>query len=98
MSTDTALMDMTLSHDAHGHGEPHESPMVMLVPLMILALLSLVGGFVGWGNHFENFLAPVFGTAEVCGAKPQASGTELLLMGVSVLAGFAGMVVGLLLY
>src|SRR5271166_4737436 len=31
-------------HDEHGHGEPHESPMVMLAPLMILALLSLVGG------------------------------------------------------
>jgi len=27
-------------HDDHGHGEPHESPMVMLVPLMILALLQ----------------------------------------------------------
>ena len=32
--------------DAQGHGEPHESPMVMLVPLMILAVLSLVGGLV----------------------------------------------------
>jgi NADH-quinone oxidoreductase subunit L len=31
----------------HGHGEPHESPMVMLVPLMILAFLSVVGGLVG---------------------------------------------------
>src|SRR5205807_3528279 len=49
---------------ADGHGEPHESPMVMLVPLMILAVLSLIGGLVGWGNHFEHFLAPVFGTGE----------------------------------
>src|SRR5271167_789174 len=40
-------------HDDHGHGEPHESPMVMLVPLMILALLSVVGGLVGIGNGFE---------------------------------------------
>src|SRR5271154_7042586 len=39
----------SLGHDRHGHGEPHESPMVMLAPLMILALLSLVGGLVGWG-------------------------------------------------
>src|SRR4029077_3140670 len=51
-------------HDAHGHGAPHESPMAMLVPLMILAVLSLVGGLVGIGNRFENFLAPVFGSAE----------------------------------
>jgi NADH-quinone oxidoreductase subunit L len=38
----------------------------MLVPLIILAILSLVGGWVGipevlgGGNHFEKFLAPVF--------------------------------------
>jgi NADH-quinone oxidoreductase subunit L len=38
------------SHDAHGHGEPHESPMVMLVPLMILALLSLFGAGVWIGG------------------------------------------------
>ena len=41
-------------HDGHGHGEPHESPMVMLAPLMILAFLSVFGGFVGYHNHFEN--------------------------------------------
>ena len=58
----------SLSHNAHGHGEPHESPMIMLVPLMILAVLSLVGGLVGIGNRFENFLAPVFGSAEVARA------------------------------
>src|SRR5271166_5018257 len=69
-------------HSSHGHGEPHESPMVMLVPLMILAVLSLVGGFVGWGNHFEHFLAPVFGTGEV--AETASRSTELLLMAISV--------------
>ena len=26
--------------DDHGHGEPHESPMVMLAPLIVLAMLS----------------------------------------------------------
>src|ERR1022692_4289843 len=73
-------------HDDHGHGEPHESPMVMLVPLMILAVLSIVGGLVGIGNRFENFLAPVFGSGEVSEAAGEAAsrGTELLLMGISV--------------
>ena len=56
-------------HDAHGHdghGTPHESPFVMTVPLMILAVLCVVGGWVGipeamgGSNHFEHFLAPVF--------------------------------------
>ena len=50
----------------HGHGTPHESPWVMVVPLLILAVLSLVGGWVGvpkvlgGSDHFDHFLAPVF--------------------------------------
>src|SRR5271165_2568947 len=40
------------THDAHGHGEPHESPWVMLGPLFILALLSLIGGWIGIGGRF----------------------------------------------
>jgi NADH-quinone oxidoreductase subunit L len=84
-------------HDSHGHGEPHESPMVMLVPLMILALLSLVGGFVGWGNHFEHFLAPVFGAVETT-AETGGSGTEWLLMGVSVAVALMGWWLAYLLY
>ena len=34
-------------HGEAGHGLPHESPMVMVVPLVILAVLSFVGGWVG---------------------------------------------------
>lgn len=85
-----------LSHDEHGHGEPHESPMVMLVPLMILALLSLVGGFVGWGHHFEHFLAPVLG-GESAG-ETATSITEWLLMGISILAAASGWVLAHVLY
>ena len=85
------------AHGAHGHGEPHESPMVMLVPLMILAVLSLVGGFVGWGNHFEHFLAPVFGTTEAA-AETATRTTEWLLMGVSILAAASGWILAYLLY
>jgi NADH-quinone oxidoreductase subunit L len=50
---------------SHGHGAPHESPWVMVAPLMILALLSLVGGWIGvpqalgGRNEIEHFLAPV---------------------------------------
>jgi NADH-quinone oxidoreductase subunit L len=83
-------------HDADGHGGPHESPMVMLVPLMILALLSLVGGFVGWGHHFEHFLAPVLGSVEA--AEVASHGTELLLMGVSVALAFLGAWLAYVLY
>ena len=49
-----------------GHGGIHESPGVMLGPLVVLAVLSVVGGYVGvpgslgGGNHFDKFLGPVF--------------------------------------
>jgi len=59
------------AHGEEGHGPPHESPMVMVVPLVLLAILSFVGGWVGvpkamgGSNHFEHFLDPVFeSTAE----------------------------------
>jgi len=85
-------------HGDHGHGEPHESPMVMLVPLMILAFLSLVGGFVGIHHGFEHFLEPVFGS-ELTTAVTEGSGnTEWLLMGVSVLFAFAGLILAYMLY
>ncbi len=51
----------------HGHGgTPHESPWVMVVPLIILGTLSLIGGWIGiphslgGSDHFEHFLDPVF--------------------------------------
>ena len=86
--------------DAHGHGEPHESPMVMLVPLMILAVLSLVGGLVGIGNRFEHFLAPVFGSVDVTHATGEAAShlTEYLLMGVSVAVAALGFILAYALY
>jgi NADH-quinone oxidoreductase subunit L len=49
-------------HEAHGHGEPHESPWVMLAPLVVLAVLSVIGGWVGIGNRFDHFLAPTMQT------------------------------------
>jgi len=56
--------------DSH-HVHPHESPRTMTVPLMVLAFLAAVGGFLGipyalgfWigpePNWIENFLHPVF--------------------------------------
>jgi NADH-quinone oxidoreductase subunit L len=50
----------------HGHGGIHESPAIMLVPLVILAVLSVVGGWIGvpgslgGNNRFDQFLGPVF--------------------------------------
>ncbi len=54
-------------HDVHGHAGPHESPLSMTGVLMILAALSIVGGFIGLpaalgGAHptwFQKWLEPV---------------------------------------
>jgi NADH-quinone oxidoreductase subunit L len=54
------------AHGGHGHGGIHESPWVMVVPLVILAILSVIGGYVGvpgslgGSNQFDKFLGPVF--------------------------------------
>jgi len=56
-------------HDKH----PHESPKVMSIPLVILGILSTIGGFIGipalfageGGNQFENWLKPVFAPAQL---------------------------------
>src|ERR1700674_4381522 len=87
----------------HGHGEPHESPWVMLGPLVVLAVLSVFGGWVaGYDNHFEHFLAPVFqGASDVAQeASPEAgkSTLEYLLMVVSVGVAGLGWFLAYLLY
>jgi NADH-quinone oxidoreductase subunit L len=78
--------------DNHAHGV-HESPAIMTVPLAILALLSIIGGWVGiptamWGhNEIEHFLEPVFSTGAIAEAATATTsrGMELGLAGVSVL-------------
>ncbi len=87
-------------HDSHGHGEPHESPMVMLVPLMILAVLSLFGGFLGYHNHFEHFLEPVFGSGAAAETAGEAANgyTEYLLMGISIAVALLGAALAYVLY
>ena len=64
------------TEQAH-HGHIHESPKVMLIPMVILAILAVIGGYVGvpealgGHNHFDHFLAPVFQAAS--GALPSGA-------------------------
>jgi NADH-quinone oxidoreductase subunit L len=86
--------------DEHGHGEPHESPMVMLVPLMILALLSVVGGLVGIRKGFEHFLDPVFSSGAAAEGAGEAASQlkEYVLMGISVGVALLGLILAYVLY
>jgi len=77
--------------DHHTEEHVHESPMVMLAPLMVLAFLSGVGGLAlgfppdqGW---LHGFLAPVVGAA----AEHEAGGgMTILLMGVAIAIALMG--------
>ena len=86
-------------HGHGGHGDPHESPMIMLVPLMILAVLSVIGGWVGIGGRFEHFLSPVFGEGVTAVATEALSrSTEITLMVISVAAAVLGFYLAYVLY
>ena len=77
-------------HDHH----PHESSYTMTIPLMILAVLSVIGGYIGIpelfsgenGNKFENFLRPVYENAErkISSSVNHTHFEEILLMVLSV--------------
>jgi NADH-quinone oxidoreductase subunit L len=78
----------------------HESPASMTLPLIVLAVLSIVGGWVGLpavfgenANIFARFLSPVF--PRIAGLEPAREGlphsTEWLLMGLSVALAASGL-------
>jgi NADH-quinone oxidoreductase subunit L len=70
----------------------HESPKSMTIPLMVLAVLSVIGGYVGiprslgGSNRFEGFLSSVFehGHSEVHEVAHQIPPAEYYLMIISV--------------
>jgi NADH-quinone oxidoreductase subunit L len=71
--------------DGHGHGGIHESPPVMWVPLAILAVMSLGGGYI----NIPHFLEPLYG--------PEHD-APVWLMYVSVVAGLLGIGIAYLFY
>jgi NADH-quinone oxidoreductase subunit L len=93
-----ARADSTLVMEAdpdHGHGHAHgvhESPWIMLGPLVILGILSVIGGWIGvpaamhGHNEIANFLAPIFGGEGAEGSNQLA----LTLAAVSTLTALAG--------
>src|SRR3989475_4019722 len=66
--------------DHHTEEHVHESPMVMVGPLMALGVLSILGGFLGFPPEhgwIHQFLAPVAGTG---GEHDVSTGLVLMLM------------------
>jgi NADH-quinone oxidoreductase subunit L len=89
----------------------HESPRVMTLPLLLLAVLAVMGGAVGVpffekGSPLQTYLGPVFEQSlrylnpvhvEGTGAA-EHGGLELALMGVSTTAGLLGILLAALMY
>ena len=94
-----AFMGKPRSDEAH----LHESPWSMRGPLLILALLSIGGGWLGieraggWLNmeRFAGFLAPVVGAR---GAESGSAQLELALSAVAVGTALAGWLLAYLFY
>ena len=87
-------------HTPHAHSV-HESPAIMTIPLVILAILSVIGGWVGipiafgGSDEAEHFLQPVF--AEGIANAP-SHWLELTLAAVSIFTAGLGLFVAYVFY
>ncbi|MFQ3581846.1 MAG: NADH-quinone oxidoreductase subunit L [Chloracidobacterium sp.] len=99
----TRLMVLTFHgepREAVIHGQPHESPPVMTIPLIILAVLSVFGGLLGlpeaFGLHpwMRDFLSPLVLIPAESSPKAAAHSLELILMGVSAATALGGIAAG----
>ncbi|MBS1932867.1 MAG: NADH-quinone oxidoreductase subunit L [Bacteroidetes bacterium] len=88
------------THDQEHH--LHESPSAITIPLIVLAILSVIGGFVGIPEVFaknahalEHFLSPIFAQSkEIQEQHATGSSPELTLMVISVIVALAGAIYG----
>ena len=100
--------DRAAEHGAHGDMRPHESPWIMLTPLVVLAVLSVVMGLIqlpdvtwvpdSFSHHLEDWLEPVveFGEANIVGTW--AFDNKTILMLIATAAAVAGIVLAWLVY
>ena len=95
--------DHAEENGAHGDHTPHESPWTMLLPLVVLAGLSVVGGAIqlpfSKSTHFlEHWLAPVVHHAEADIKGTWAYDNKWLLLGVAVVIATVGIVASVAVY
>ena len=79
----------------------HESPKSMTIPLIVLAVFSVLGGFfgvpavigekIGIHNSLEAFLEPVFEHSSIRMAHHLPEATEMMLMGIAVAVMFGAL-------
>jgi NADH-quinone oxidoreductase subunit L len=96
-------VDHSAEHGAHGDFKPHESPKIMLFPLIVLAVLSTVGGVLqlpfSKNLHFlEHWLEPVVGEVEAKISGTWAYDNKYLLMLVAIVIAAAGIALAVAVY
>jgi NADH-quinone oxidoreductase subunit L len=72
----------------HDHAHLHDAPPAMAIALIVLAIGSVVAGYVGLGARFEHFLEPSFGPEAAPAVADE--GLEITLMAVSSAVALAG--------
>ena len=95
--------DNAHDHGAHGDFEPHESPKIMLFPLVVLAVLSVVGGamqlpFSKKLHFLEHWLAPVVEESEASISKTWAYENKYVLLAVAVIVAVTGIAAAFAVY
>ena len=86
----------------HGDFKPHESPAIMLLPLVVLAALSVVGGliqlpFSDSAKRLEHWLEPVVpGEVHIDGTW--ADDNKYLLLVIAVVVAVVGILLGMAVY
>ena len=105
----TRMMVMTFWGEERfdaAHSKPHESPWSMILPLIVLAVLSTIGGFIGVPralvgrdiNVIEHTLEPVVAKNTDQTEVTDEQGSELALAGVSVVIALLGIGAGWMLF
>jgi NADH-quinone oxidoreductase subunit L len=95
--------DASAEHGAHGDFTPHESPRVMLIPLVVLSVLSVIGGAMqlpfSKNLHFlEHWLEPVVKESESSIKGTWAYDNKYVLLGVAIVVALAGIALSLVVY
>jgi NADH-quinone oxidoreductase subunit L len=95
------LLFITFHGEYRGKGHPHESPALMTIPLIVLAIFSALGGLIGipevlGGHHaLHEFLSPVLlkSTGMNANVNHLSHESEYILMGVAVLIAVIGILI-----
>jgi len=75
---------------SHAAEHPHESPRVMTVPLIILATLSVIGGFIGIKSYFNGWFSTLPQPSVLIAPSTDLSGfLEMVVPGTVVVLGIA---------